>query len=91
MFLDLILGWAVIAFPFILAILFLFIPAKSEDEKRHMRWRYALIGMGVVFSLLAWLQQSRAMRAAKEDRDDAIGKTSERVTKDVTQAVGDQY
>ena len=95
MLLDLILGWAVIAFPFILAVLFIFIPAKSDDEVIHMRWRRGLVPLGIIFSALAWWQQSRAIHAATTDRDKAIQETSTRVatetSKQVTKALAEQY
>jgi hypothetical protein len=90
-FLDQFLGWAVIAFPFLLSILFVFIPARAEDEKRHMKWRYVLVGVGAIFSLLAWWQQERSLQAAKKDRDAAVKQTSDQVTKSVTEALGNQY
>jgi hypothetical protein len=89
--LDQLLGWAVIAFPFLLSILFVFIPARTEDEKKHMKWRNVLVAVGAIFSLVAWWQQSRSLQAAKKDRDDAIKQTSDQVTKSVTEAVGSQY
>lgn len=95
MLLDQFLGWAVIAFPFLLSILFIFIPAKTEDEGRHMKWRYGLVVVGAIFSLLAWWQQSRAIRASTKDKEAAITETSEKVAvkvaADVAKVVTEQY
>ena len=89
MLLDQLLGWAVIAIPFLLSVLFIFIPAKTEDPSRHMKWRLGLVVTGFIFSLLAWWQQSRALHASARDRDEAIkqtaSQTSQQVTKDVTE------
>jgi hypothetical protein len=89
--LDQFLGWAVIAFPFLLSILFIFIPAKVEDKQRHMKWRWVLVLLGVIFSLLAWWQQSRAIQASTKDKETATRETSKQVTADVTKAVTEQY
>lgn len=93
--LDLILGWAVIFFPTALAVVFIFIPARSENESAHMKWRYCLVMFGVIFSLLAWLQQSRALKASTDDRESAIQETSARVATEtadrVTKAMAAQY
>jgi len=55
------------------------------------KWRYGLVLVGAIFSLLAWWQQTRSLQAAKKDRDEAIKQTSEQVTKSVTEAIGSQY
>jgi len=93
--LDLILGWAVIFFPTALAVVFIFVPARSENKSAHMKWRFCLVVFGVLFSLLAWLQQSRALKAATNDRESAIKESSERVATDtadrVTKAMTAQY
>jgi hypothetical protein len=81
--------------PFALSIVPIFIPPRSEDERSHMRWRYVLVCFGVLFSVLAWWQQSRALKAAVNDRESAITETSERVATNtaarVTDALNKQY
>jgi hypothetical protein len=72
--LDLILGWAVIFLPFVLAVVFIFIPARDEDPESHMRWRLGLVLFGAGFGLLAWWQQHRALKSAGEEREIAIYK-----------------
>ena len=93
--LDLILGWAVVFFPTALAVAFIFIPARNENENVHMKWRYCLVIFGILFSLLAWLQQTRTAKAAASDRESAIKETSARVASEtsdrVTKAMSAQY
>jgi hypothetical protein len=93
--LDQILSWMVIFMPFAISIVPIFIPARHEDEKAHMRWRWILVAFGVLFSILAWWQQSRSIRAAAKDRQLAIMETSKQVaaetSRQVTKAVTEQY
>lgn len=93
--LDQLLSWLVIFCPFALSIVPVFIPPRSEDEKSHMKWRYILVGFGILFSIIAWWQQSRAVRASRDDREAAITETSTRVAAEtsqrVTKAVSEQY
>ena len=89
--LDKILGLAVIWLPLALSVAFIFVPARSEDERRHMKWRLWLVVFAFCFGLLAWWQQTRAIRAASKDRESAIKETSTRVSADVTRAVTSQY
>jgi hypothetical protein len=93
--LDLILGWAVIFFPTALAVVFIFVPARNENESAHMRWRVGLVSFGILFSLLAWLQQARVLKTANNDRESAIKETSARVATEtadrVTKAMTAQY
>jgi hypothetical protein len=80
---DQFLGWLVIFAPFVLSAVFILIPAKAENQTAHMRWRWALLVFGIIFSVAAWWQQSLAAKAARESTADAISKTSERVTAEV--------
>jgi hypothetical protein len=59
--------------------------------KRHRRWRYILGVSLIAYGVLVWWQQGRATGIAAKEREDAIKETSARVTKDVTQVVGNQY
>ncbi len=93
--LDQFLSWMVVFVPFALSIVPIFVPAKAENETSHRRWRYILVGFGVAFSILAWWQQSRAVKASAKGRESAITETSERVATDtaarVTEKVGRLY
>jgi hypothetical protein len=97
--LDMILAWAVIFLPIALSIIFIFVPARLEDEKAHLKWRHWLVVFGILFGALAYWQQSHAALSASRDREDAITKTSENVSarvsesvsKSVAKSVGEQY
>src|ERR1700687_2421213 len=93
--LDQILAWVVIFFPTALSIAFIFIPARTENERLHMRWRYSLVALGILFSAITGWQQVRAVKASAADREKAIQETSEKVSTEtstrVTKAVGEQY
>jgi vacuolar-type H+-ATPase subunit H len=90
-----VLSWMVVFMPFAISVVPIFIPTRHEDERVYMRWRYILVGFGIVFSILAWWQQSQSIRAAAEDRKNAIIETSRQVaaetSKQVTKAVTEQY
>src|SRR2546426_902565 len=85
--LDQLLSWMIIFIPFALSIVLIFMPAKQENLTVHMRWRYALVVLLVAFSLIAWWQQSRAVKSANLDREQAIKETSERVATDTASRV----
>jgi hypothetical protein len=89
--LDQLLGWAVIWLPIALSVAFIFVPARSEDARQHMRWRYWLAAVAVILGALSWWQQSRAIRVSNTDRENAIKETSKQVSADVTKAVTSQY
>jgi hypothetical protein len=73
---DQILSWFVVFAPFLLSIIFIFIPSKSEDRAVHMRWRIALVAFGLTFSVVAWIQQTRATKAAAAQISSAIESTA---------------
>jgi hypothetical protein len=93
--LDHLLSWVGILAPFAFSVVPIFIPAKTEDEKLHMKWRYVLVAFGICCSVLAGWQQERAVRGAAKDRESAIAETSERVATNtaarVTDALNKQY
>lgn len=93
--LDVVLGWAVLVIPVVLGVILIVVPAKHEDHKGHMRWRYALGASLLVYAAIAWWQQGRFAKASIKDREDAISKTTERVaaetSRQVTKAVSDLY
>jgi len=62
--------------PFAISIVPVFIPSRSENESSHMRWRYVFVIIGSLFSILAWIQQSRAVKKGAADRQEAIKSTS---------------
>ncbi len=69
--LDQALSWAVVFLPLAVSIVFIFIPARREDESQHMKWRISLVIFGILFGGLSWWQQSRANKAANVDRQEA--------------------
>jgi Na+-transporting NADH:ubiquinone oxidoreductase subunit NqrB len=69
---DQVLSWVVVFAPFLLSILFIFIPEKSENRAVHMRWRAILVLFGAAFSVIAWIQQSRATKAAFFQEQESI-------------------
>lgn len=93
--LDRVLGLAIIWLPIALTVAFIFVPARSEDAKQHMKWRYWLVAFAVMLGALSWWQQSRALRASANDREDAIQQTSQKVaaatSASVTRTVTDLY
>jgi len=60
-----------------------------------MRWRYVLGTCLILYAVLAWWQQSRVIKSANKDREDAITRTSEKVaaetSKQVTKTVSELY
>jgi CxxC motif-containing protein len=78
--LDQILSWMLIILQVAFGFILILVPAKQEDLKRHMRWRYALGGLLIAFGVFTWIQQSRALKASIADREKAITETSERVS-----------
>lgn len=93
--LDQVLSWLTLVVPVALGLVVILVPAKREDERSHMRWRYILGASLILYGGLSWWQQSRTIRASTKDRADAIRKTSTEVaaetSKEVTKAVTDQY
>ena len=84
--LDRFLGWFVIFAPVVLPAVFILIPGKAENRGAHIKWRWALLMFGLLFSGAAWRQQSRAANAAVETTNDAINRTSDRVAAEVKKA-----
>ena len=72
--LDQVLAWAVIFLPTALSIIFIFIPARQEDVRAHMRWRSWLVVFGVFFSVLAWWQQSHALNTQPRSESQRLRK-----------------
>jgi hypothetical protein len=88
---DSVLSWLVLVVPVVLGLIVILVPAKREDAKRHMRWRYILGASLILYGCITAWQQHRAIKASTKERDDAIKQTSAQVTRDVTKIVGDQY
>jgi hypothetical protein len=92
---DQILSWMLIVLPVAFGFILILVPGKAEDEQKHMRWRYILGGCLIAFGVLTWVQQSRAIKVAAKDRENAITETSGKVASatsaSVTKAVGEQY
>jgi hypothetical protein len=92
---DFFLGWFVIAVPFIITVGATVLALKLPHERHYWKFVWGAIALGVVFSGLTYLQQSRAISQAARDRDTAIKDTSKQVAKDttdtITAAMGKQY
>jgi hypothetical protein len=92
---DQILSWALVILPAAFGFIVIAVPAKSENKEQHMRWRYILGGLLIAFGVLTWIQQSRAVRQAAQDRESAIQETSTSVaaatSASVTKTVTDLY
>jgi hypothetical protein len=92
---DLILSWLVIVIPVVLGLVVIAVPAKREDEKSHMRWRYILGTSLMGFAFIAWVQQQRVIANSVKDRESAIADTSKKVSaavsESVTKSVSRQY
>lgn len=80
---DQFLGWMVIFAPFALSAVFILIPAKAENRRLHMKWRWALFFCGIIFSGIAWWQQARAAKSAQDSTSAAISATSDAVATNV--------
>jgi|HubBroStandDraft_6_1064221.scaffolds.fasta_scaffold128362_2 hypothetical protein len=78
------LDWLVLVVPVVLGVVLILVPAKREDPKVHMRWRYALAVSLILYGFLVWRQQSDASRTAIVDRDRAVRDTSAQVSAEVT-------
>ena len=85
--LDQILSWLVLVVPVLLGLLLILVPAKHEDERRHMLWRYILGVALIVYGGIAWWQQARFARQSLTDRDAAIDRTSKSVSASVSESV----
>ena len=92
---DQVLSWLIAFVPVILGVLVIAVPAKHEDEQTHMRWRYVLGGVLIVYGVLVWVQQTRALSEAQADQQKAItdtaAKTSAAVSAEVSKTVGAEY
>lgn len=89
--LDQLLLWLVLVIPVFLGLVVILVPAKHEDEKGHMRWRYALGVLLILYGGLAWIQQSRAAKSSTVDREKAIKDTAAETSATVSKTVGQQY
>jgi len=88
---DKILGLLVVVVPVALGLIVILVPAKREDPKRHILWRFALGACLIAYGGLTWWQQSRATRIANRERESAIEETSASVSANVTKTVTQQY
>jgi hypothetical protein len=83
MFVD----YLVIALPFLLSVVLIFVPTRSENPKSHKRWRRALWVSTLLYGGLVWYQQVHASAKARDDQDKAVQRTADRVTRDTTERV----
>ncbi|MGA2457337.1 MAG: hypothetical protein ABSF85_07205 [Terriglobales bacterium] len=81
---DLVLGWAVIVLPTLFAVGIEVVSKEIRDDKR---WRWGVIVFGVILSGLTFWQQSRALKNAHRDQEDAIERTAQKVTKELAPEV----
>jgi hypothetical protein len=92
---DQILSWLISVIPVALGLVVMLVPAKSEDQKRHMMWRYILGLSLIAYGGLSWWQQFRLAKASVADREKAIKDTSQQVaaatSASVTQTVTNLY
>lgn len=94
-FLDLFLSWFVIAIPLFVTVGATVIALKLPQERHYRKFVIAAIAVGLLFSIITFWQQNRALTQAAQDRDKAIKDTADRVakqtTENVTQALAKQY
>ena len=88
---DKILELLVVVVLVALGFIVILVPAKREDPKRHILWRFALGACLIAYGGLTWWQQSRATRIANRERESAIEETSASVSANVTKTVTQQY
>jgi hypothetical protein len=89
--LDSILSWVVLLVPVVLGVIVIAVPARHEDEKGHMRWRYALGVCLILYGAITWWQQSRDRTTAAKERQKAVQETAAETSKQVTATVSDLY
>ena len=87
---DKILELLVVVVLVALGFIVILVPAKREDPKRHILWRFALGACLIAYGGLTWWQQSRAKRIANKERESAIEETSANVSANVTKVISDQ-
>lgn len=76
--LDQVLYWLIVFVPVGLGLIVILVPSKHEDPKRHMRWRWILGILLIVYGGVVWWQGIRnmneqtAIRAEGDRRTAAI-------------------
>jgi hypothetical protein len=79
-----VLGWIVVVVPLIATLVFIFIPDPKENPRMHKTWRVSFVALGVIYSGVAWwqqtLQKSEADADARSFRESLV--TEERNSKD---------
>jgi hypothetical protein len=82
--LDLVLSWGVIVLPTLFA---LGLELVDEKIRKHPFWKYGVIAFGITLSALTFWQQSRAVKNAKKDQEEAIQRTAEKISKELAPKV----
>jgi hypothetical protein len=88
---DLLLGWFVVAVPFLVTVVAAIISLKLPSERHYKKFIGSAVAIGLVFSVLTYWQQVRMVRQAKIDQQSAITATAKETTKNVAASVGKQY
>jgi hypothetical protein len=79
-----VLGWIVVVVPLVATLVFVFIPDPKERPLMHKTWKISFVVLGVIYSGVAWwqqtLQKSEADADARSFRESLA--TEERNSKD---------
>jgi hypothetical protein len=86
-----ILSWLVVVVPVFLGLIVIVVPARLENEQKHMRWRYALGACLILYGGLAWLEQSSSESQSVRDREQAVEDTAAKTSAQVSATVGKEY
>lgn len=88
---DQLLLWLSAFIPVFLGLVVILVPAKQEDARIHMRWRYALGVALILYGGLVWAQQTREDRESQVERDKAVKDTAAQTSAEVSATVNRQY
>ena len=80
---DLLLGWFVVAVPFLVTVVAAIISLKLPSERHYKKFIGSAVAIGLVFSVLTYWQQVRMVRQAKIDQQSAITATAKETTKNI--------
>src|SRR5437867_7308799 len=61
-------------FPFAISVFVAFIPDFEKAKRMRPVWRIGIILVGLVYSVVLWVQQSVNLRAGRKDQQEAIMK-----------------
>ena len=77
--LDAILGWFVLAIPFLVSLVAILLAIKVPPERHFFKFLWGLLALGMAFSGIAYWQQRRALGAADKSQSDAVSGVRESV------------